>query len=156
MVTNTIVGKMALAALVSGADAPLLYPVILVLAGTLTLIFSLATSGPKLHSSFPIAGLESGWFGRLEKARRSWLHRSKEIVNEGLTKFPGCFQVVTASGPKLVLPGEFADEIRNNPHLSFQQAVSKVCFTVMGNGLAWAQSVLTLPLEGILRHIARV
>ncbi|OJJ55238.1 hypothetical protein ASPSYDRAFT_71738 [Aspergillus sydowii CBS 593.65] len=119
---------MALAALISKADAPLLYPVILVLAGTLTLIFSLATSGPKIHSSFPIAGLESGWFGRLENARRSWLHRSKEIVNEGLTKFPGCFQVVTASGPKLVLPGEFADEIRNNPHLSFQQAVSKEFF----------------------------
>ena len=151
-----MVSKMALAALISKADAPLLYPVILVLAGTLTLIFSVATSGPKIHSSFPIAGLESGWFGRLENARRSWLHRSKEIVNEGLTKFPGCFQVVTASGPKLVLPGEFADEIRNNPHLSFQQAVSKVRLTVMDSGLAWVHPMLTLSFAGILRHIAGV
>ncbi|PSN71499.1 cytochrome P450 [Corynespora cassiicola Philippines] len=34
----------------------------------------------------------------------------------------GVFQVVTPIGPQIVLPGRFADEIRNNPHLSFSDA----------------------------------
>lgn len=56
-------------------------------------------------------------------------HRSCEaqvVTDKGLFKFSGAFQVVTTAGPKIVLPNKFADEIRNNPHMNFQAAISAV------------------------------
>ncbi|KAL4917993.1 cytochrome P450 [Aspergillus aurantiobrunneus] len=110
---------------VDTVDTPLLYITIIIA----TLFFSLTTSTPKLHSGFPTAGLDqTGRFNHIEKARKNWLKRSKEIVTEGLKAFPGCFQVITATGPKIVLPGEFADEIRNQPDLHFKKAISNEFF----------------------------
>lgn len=34
---------------------------------------------------------------------------------------------MTGTGPKIVLPNRFAEEIRNNPDLNFPKAFSKVC-----------------------------
>ncbi|OGE47195.1 hypothetical protein PENARI_c056G12104 [Penicillium arizonense] len=43
-------------------------------------------------------------------------------------RFAGCFQVFTESGPKIVLPGRFADEIRNHPALNFREGIAKEFF----------------------------
>ncbi|CAG8216395.1 unnamed protein product [Penicillium olsonii] len=45
-----------------------------------------------------------------------------------LTKFTGCFQVFTETGPKLVLPNRFAHEIRNHPGFDFGSAISAEFF----------------------------
>lgn len=44
-----------------------------------------------------------------------------------LLQFCGPFQVMTGTGPVIVLPNRYADEIRNNPSLSFTKFVMKVC-----------------------------
>ncbi|KAF7536103.1 hypothetical protein G7054_g4850 [Neopestalotiopsis clavispora] len=42
--------------------------------------------------------------------------------------YPGAFQVITGTGPVIVLPNRFADEIRNHPHLSFMKSLAKDFF----------------------------
>ncbi|KAK7706830.1 hypothetical protein SLS57_009501 [Botryosphaeria dothidea] len=37
----------------------------------------------------------------------------------------GAFQVITASGPKIVLPNRYAFEIRNNPHMGFGKIITR-------------------------------
>ena len=44
-----------------------------------------------------------------------------------LLQFGGPFQVMTGTGPVIVLPNRYADEIRNNPLLSFTKFIMKVC-----------------------------
>lgn len=44
---------------------------------------------------------------------------------EGVRRFSGPFQVVTGTGPKIILPNRFADELRNHPALDFGKAFSK-------------------------------
>ncbi|OTB03468.1 hypothetical protein M426DRAFT_321828 [Hypoxylon sp. CI-4A] len=56
---------------------------------------------------------------------KSWIWYGKETINEGLRKFSGPFQVMTGTGPKIVLPNKYADEIRNNPLLDFNKAFAK-------------------------------
>ncbi|KAI8154212.1 Cytochrome P450 monooygenase 1 [Colletotrichum sp. SAR 10_70] len=43
-------------------------------------------------------------------------------------QFSGCFQVITTSGPKIILPGKFADEIRNDTRMNFGKAIHKEFF----------------------------
>ncbi|KAF2141916.1 uncharacterized protein K452DRAFT_210615, partial [Aplosporella prunicola CBS 121167] len=57
-----------------------------------------------------------------------WLVDGKEILNQGLKQFSGCFQVFTGVGPKIVIPNRFADEIRNDPHMNFGKALSDEFF----------------------------
>ncbi|GAP88592.1 putative cytochrome p450 protein [Rosellinia necatrix] len=53
--------------------------------------------------------------------RKSWMLHGKEVLNEG-SKINGPFQVMTGTGPKIVLPNRYADEIRNLPELNFPKA----------------------------------
>lgn len=48
--------------------------------------------------------------------------RARAIRNE---QYPGAFQVITGSGPKIVLPNRFADELRNHPALDHNKASFK-------------------------------
>lgn len=41
---------------------------------------------------------------------------------------------MTGTGPKIVLPNRFAEEIRSNPSLNFPKAFSKVCTRAHRNG----------------------
>ncbi|KAL1616422.1 hypothetical protein SLS56_011413 [Neofusicoccum ribis] len=47
------------------------------------------------------------------------------VLDEGLQKGGGPFQVITPLGPKIILPNKYADEVRSNPHLSFARQISK-------------------------------
>lgn len=96
-----------------------------------------------LHEGFPVAGLPPDGHSDFQKARERWLVDGPNILREGLKKvndllsrlhastlicqqFSGCFQVITTSGPKLILPGKFADEIRNDTRMDFRRAIHKV------------------------------
>ncbi|KAF3811758.1 Cytochrome P450 monooygenase 1 [Colletotrichum gloeosporioides] len=81
-----------------------------------------------LHEGFPTAGLPPGGHRDLEKARERWLVDGPNILREGLKKFSGCFQVITTSGPKIILPGKFADEIRNDTRMDFGRAIHEEFF----------------------------
>lgn len=57
-----------------------------------------------------------------------------------MMQYSGPFQVMTGTGPKIVLPNRFAEEIRNNPSLNFPKAFSKVCTKARRGGRShgWA------------------
>jgi hypothetical protein len=86
-------------------------------------ISSLNTNRP--FPGFPVIALD----GR--SAMDTWLWHGKKAITEGLKRFSGRpFQVVTGTGPKIVLPNNFANEIRNNPALDFDKAFAKVRVTL--------------------------
>lgn len=111
-------------------------------------LFCLTSSGPGLYKGFPAVGVDDrdGRFGRIDKARKRWMQHGASIVQEGfekvglnssqawqmltfsifVLKFPKCFQVVTGAGPRIVLSGRYADEIRNEPNLDFRMSNSIV------------------------------
>ncbi|KAI1360063.1 cytochrome P450 [Xylaria arbuscula] len=53
---------------------------------------------------------------------KSWRSHGYEVLQEGAKKTNGPFQIMTGTGPKLVLPNKYADEIRNLPELNFSKA----------------------------------
>ncbi|KAF2218367.1 cytochrome P450 [Elsinoe ampelina] len=52
----------------------------------------------------------------------------KDMLFQGLSQTKGAFQVVTGTGPKIVLPNRYADELRNHPDLNFPKAFAKDLF----------------------------
>ncbi|ETS75628.1 hypothetical protein PFICI_12572 [Pestalotiopsis fici W106-1] len=74
-------------------------------------------------AGFPLATVEG------KGPKKSWLFHGRQLVAEGVKKYSGAFQVMSGTGPKIVLPNRFADELRNNPHLNFNKAFAKDFFT---------------------------
>ncbi|KAI1269658.1 cytochrome P450 [Xylariaceae sp. FL1019] len=56
---------------------------------------------------------------------RSWMFSGREVMDEGQKLTSGPFQVMTGTGPKIMLPNRYADEIRNLPELNFPKAFSQ-------------------------------
>ncbi|KAK8055710.1 hypothetical protein PG993_000937 [Apiospora rasikravindrae] len=83
------------------------------------IIYSVLTKERPL-AGFPLAAIEG------QSPKKSWLFHGPQTLNEALAKYSGPFQVMTGTGPKIVLPNRFADEIRNNPSLNFQKAFLKL------------------------------
>ncbi|KAI1205060.1 cytochrome P450 [Annulohypoxylon truncatum] len=91
-----------------------------VIAATLVLgiIYSLVTAD-RPFTGFPIISIDG------KSPMKSWIEHGKETLEEGLRRVAGPFQVVTGTGPKIVLSNKFADELRNHPHLNFNKAFAK-------------------------------
>lgn len=76
------------------------------------------------YPQFPLAAL-------LEKGLRpgaSYQKYGTETVQHGANTYPGCFQVMAATGPRLIVPNRFADELKNNKNLGFDEAFDKDYF----------------------------
>lgn len=73
---------------------------------------------------FPVASLSSEGLGPKE----SFLQNAKGTLATALKLYSGPFQVMTGTGPKIVLPNKFADELRNRPELDFNEAFRKDFF----------------------------
>ncbi|KAI6369733.1 hypothetical protein MCOR25_004362 [Pyricularia grisea] len=56
------------------------------------------------------------------------MESASRTIAAGLEMFSGPFQIITSTGPKLVLPHKYADEIRNRPELDFNEAFRKDFF----------------------------
>lgn len=69
---------------------------------------------------FEVVGKEDGeWLNT--KARQRFAQNSKELVQIGMKKFQDkIFQVYIHSGPQLIMPVKYIDEVRNHPHLNFK------------------------------------
>ncbi|KAI0479144.1 cytochrome P450 [Xylariaceae sp. FL0804] len=68
---------------------------------------------------FPLVSVDG------QSPKNSWMWHGRKTIAEGLEKYSGPFQVMTGTGPKIVLPNRFADELRNNPSLDFNKAFAK-------------------------------
>ncbi|KAK8088499.1 cytochrome P450 [Apiospora hydei] len=86
------------------------------------IIYSILTK-ERPFAGFPLAAIQG------QSPKKSWLFHGPQTLAEALAKYSGPFQVMTGTGPKIVLPNRFADEIRNNPSLNFQKAFLKDFFT---------------------------
>ncbi|KAI1086991.1 cytochrome P450 [Rostrohypoxylon terebratum] len=91
-----------------------------VIVATLVLgvIYSIVTAD-RPFAGFPVISLDG------KSPTKSWMWQGKETLQEGFRRFSGPFQVITGTGPKIVLPNKFADELRNHPHLDFNKAFAK-------------------------------
>lgn len=49
-----------------------------------------------------------------------------ELLTGGKPQYNGPFQVLSGTGPKILLPNRYAQEVRNNPHLSLEKTFAKV------------------------------
>ncbi|KAI6092926.1 cytochrome P450 [Hypoxylon rubiginosum] len=84
----------------------------------LGLVYSLITA-ERPFAGFPVITVDG------KSPTRTWMWHGKEAITQGLQKFSGPFQVMTGTGPKIVLPNRYADELRNNPSLNFNKAFAK-------------------------------
>ncbi|KAF5565816.1 putative cytochrome P450 monooxygenase (lovA) [Fusarium phyllophilum] len=73
-------------------------------------------------SVVPLANPPESMFGT-GKTRRNFVKLSREILAKARSLFPDePFRLITDWGEVLILPPDFADEIRNDPRLSFSKA----------------------------------
>lgn len=72
---------------------------------------------------FPIATLP-GEIGPKE----SFFKNAQKTITAGIESNSGPFQIITGTGPKIVLPNKYADEIRNLRELDFNEAFRKDFF----------------------------
>ncbi|KAL1649429.1 hypothetical protein SLS58_001484 [Diplodia intermedia] len=106
---------------------------VLVVFAAVSLMYLVYFLDEKPYKGFPVVGLEKHGFFRMAKARAAWIANGCEILEQGAKQFPGAFQVITASGPKIVLPNRYANEIRNNPHMSFGKIITRVRISIPAN-----------------------
>ncbi|KAI7281913.1 hypothetical protein KC345_g3859 [Hortaea werneckii] len=57
--------------------------------------------------------------------KASWFKYGKQTVLKGLEQTKGPFQILTGTGPKLVVPNRFADELKGLDELDFNMAFAK-------------------------------
>ncbi|KAK3301210.1 cytochrome P450 monooxygenase [Chaetomium fimeti] len=59
---------------------------------------------------FPLVGLEEEGLSPKE----AWMKHGHRVMVKGLTEHKGAFQVMTGTGPKIMLPNRFTEEFRKN------------------------------------------
>lgn len=84
--------------------------------------------GDKSYSNIPKVPIERKGFGILLPSYVFWIKDAQSLLLSGLQQFKGCFQVLTGSGYKIIVPNRFADELRNHPDLNFNEAFAKDFF----------------------------
>ncbi|KAI8648050.1 Gibberellin cluster-C20-oxidase [Fusarium sp. Ph1] len=83
---------------------------------------SLQRSRNDKGQAVPLANPSGSLFAR-NRTRRNFVKLSREILAKARSRFPDQpFRLITDWGEVLILPPEFADEIRNDPRLSFSKA----------------------------------
>ncbi|KAF4548956.1 Cytochrome P450-like protein 87 [Elsinoe fawcettii] len=93
------------------------------------IIIIVSTAYSLLTRERPVAGFplieptELKWLPSI-----GWMKSGKEMIFRGLGQTKGAFQVMTGTGPKIVLPNRYADEVRNHPDLNFPKAFAKDLF----------------------------
>ncbi|KAI0406366.1 cytochrome P450 [Xylaria palmicola] len=85
--------------------------------------------------------------------RKSWMYHANEVLAEGFKKTNGPFQIMTGTGPKIILPNRYADEIRNSPELNFPKAFANDFFINYPGFQGFKQSV---EHDFLLRDTVRV
>ncbi|CAH0014500.1 unnamed protein product [Clonostachys rhizophaga] len=88
-------------------------------------IFIRAFGGIKT-SKIPLLNPPKGFDLTNWDARKNFGWRSGELMQEGLTKYKGqMFKVMTESGEITIFPSALANDIRNEPNLSFMKAIAE-------------------------------
>lgn len=71
----------------------------------------------RLFPGYPLIALDG------KTPEDSWINFPKETLVKGANLYPDSpFQVVSNSGPKLIIPQKYADEVRTSQNLNFQKS----------------------------------
>ncbi|KAI7618811.1 hypothetical protein KC346_g4835, partial [Hortaea werneckii] len=81
-------------------------------------------SNERPFPGFPVISLSEQGLG----PKASWFKHGKQTVLKGLEQTKGPFQILTGTGPKLVVPNRFADELKGLDELDFNMAFAKDFF----------------------------
>ncbi|KAJ8132679.1 hypothetical protein O1611_g941 [Lasiodiplodia mahajangana] len=88
----------------------------------LILIYTVSTKDRPL-AGIPLVSIEG------KSPKESFLYHGIETLAKGIRQHSGVFQVMTGTGPRVILPNRFADELRNHPDLNFNKAFSRDFFS---------------------------
>ncbi|KAA8645305.1 cytochrome P450 [Aspergillus tanneri] len=103
--------------------ASLMFGIIGAVGGLLILIR--AWKGHQLQNpDFPLIGTTEK-DGSYAKAAESFAKDSHAVLCEGLKRCKGAFRVVTATGPKIVLPPRYLEDIKSDDRFSFAHEMAK-------------------------------
>lgn len=93
----------------------------------LCIVYTTTTSGPKA-TALPVINPSGAFELTTARVKKEWLTAARDIIRRGFQAFPGRpFNMIAADvGLTTVLPPEYANEIRNNPNLSFVAFMSHV------------------------------
>lgn len=94
-----------------------------ILFGVVAFIYS-TLSNERPFPGFPVISLSEQGLG----PKASWFKHGKQTVLKGLEQTKGPFQILTGTGPKLVVPNRFADELKGLDELDFNMAFAKDFF----------------------------
>ena len=81
-------------------------------------------SNERPYPGFPVVALSEQGLG----PKASWFKHGRATILKGVEQFTGPFQILTGTGPKIVLPNRFADELKNHDDLNFNEAFAKDFF----------------------------
>ncbi|SPJ88845.1 related to gibberellin cluster - GA14-synthase [Fusarium torulosum] len=97
-----------------------LYIQVLAVGGTLVVGYTIwcALVSERPLTGFPVATIAGENLG----PRESYLKDASRTIASGIKAYSGPFQIITGTGPKIVLPNKYADELRNRPELDFNEA----------------------------------
>ncbi|KAF7523222.1 hypothetical protein G7054_g11845 [Neopestalotiopsis clavispora] len=70
------------------------------------------------YAAYPVIAVDG------KSPKQSWMQSGPETLAKGLRQTSGPFQIITGTGPKIVLPSRYADEIKNHPALDLTKAFS--------------------------------
>lgn len=99
-----------------------------VLAGVLVIVVALyaCLHEQGLYPGIPAFGIDDKGWMRFEKARKRYMERGLQLAGEAIRQFSQPYQIATDVGVKIFLPARFAEEIKNNKHMSFKKAFAEV------------------------------
>ncbi|RAH46897.1 cytochrome P450 [Aspergillus brunneoviolaceus CBS 621.78] len=105
----------------------LLQGAVVALLLVLVLRFSQESTESFPYKNIPLIG-KSRWELSNSKAKQRFVTSAKELFEEGFSQGRKVFQLVAASDPTIVLHPSLVDEVKNHPHLSFDEANKKFFF----------------------------
>jgi hypothetical protein len=89
----------------------------------IALVYRIAT-GERPYEEIPVVNVKAEGWRRLLPASFGWIFHGKEVLAKGSNECPSCFQVLTGTGYKVIVPNRFANELKNLPELSLHEAMA--------------------------------
>ncbi|KAJ5545289.1 hypothetical protein N7461_007593 [Penicillium sp. DV-2018c] len=80
------------------------------------------------YRRIPLVGKSGGWDLTNRKARARFTHSCRQLIAEGFSKGMNVFQLMGSTKAMIILHPKYIDEIKNNPELSFEDAIKHIFF----------------------------
>ncbi|KAL1613882.1 hypothetical protein SLS56_012226 [Neofusicoccum ribis] len=89
------------------------------------------------YPGIPLVGSENGY----QDAKARYISSPRRVLQEAVQKAQGVFQVITDSGPRIIIPLRFVDEIKGDAQLSFAEFVKN---DLMGSYSAFGGFIIAM------------